>query len=83
MTVNGACCAIESCPCCPGCGCGGRRFTLSQPPFFSQPFFKVILYKSCGELSISVQYMPDIKFVFSKKATKIDEIFTVHLTLTT
>ena len=25
----------------------------------------------------------DIKFVFSKKATKIDEIFTVDLTLTT
>ena len=60
MTVNGACCAIESCPCCPGCGCGGRRFTLSQPPFFSQPFFTVILYNSRGELSLSVQYMPEI-----------------------
>ena len=28
-------------------------------------------------------YMKSIKFMFSKKATKIDEIFTVDLTLTT
>jgi hypothetical protein len=30
-----------------------------------------------------VDQMAAVKFVFSKKATKIDEIFTVNLTLTT
>ena len=35
-------------------------------------------------LSIFVAFLENMnKFVFSKKATKIDDIFTIHLTLTT
>ena len=34
-------------------------------------------------VNIKVIRFPKVKFVFSKKATKINEIFTIDLTLTT
>ena len=41
---------------------------------------------SCMKLSFTffglTVGLPKLKFVFSKKATKIDEIFTVNLTIT-
>ena len=45
---------------------------------FTEPIsFEATSQFQCGRGS------PTLKFVFSKKATKIDEIFTVDLTLTT
>ena len=38
--------------------------------------------QSCVDLHVLASWEP-VKFVFSKKATKNDEIFTVDLTLTT
>ena len=38
MAVNGSRGTIECCG-CGGSSCRGRGFALSQPPFFSQPFF--------------------------------------------
>ena len=37
----------------------------------------------CDDLIISCYCIPMLKFMFSKKATKIDFIFTVDLTVTT
>ena len=35
------------------------------------------------KVAFAQHFMEKVKFVFSKKATKIDKIFTVNLTLTT
>ena len=35
----------------------------------------------CEKLGVLIKFF-DVKFMFSKKATKTDEIFTVNLTLT-
>ena len=47
----------------------------SEVPFkFPLPFYKV---------KIGFMYIVLLKFVFSKKSTQIDKIFTVYLTITT
>ena len=56
---------------------------------FTKTIFTII-HKQLYNNYIQVKYTyllskkaPNVKFMFSKKATKIDEIFTVDLTVTT
>ena len=49
--------------------------------------FLAILIKLVQKIVITLDLIPDflacvVKFMFSKKATKIDQIFTIDLTLT-
>ena len=56
---------------------GGRQLCMGQPHLILLFDKKNVLTKN-KYLDVNA-----IKFMFSKKATKFDEIFTINLTLTT
>ena len=58
-------------------------------PFLSLEQWDEMFYEGTSQFACSLSFtrccetmkIEEVKFVFSKKATKIDEIFTVHLSL--
>ena len=55
---------------------------INLPPIRALEFFSGhVIFKPCYSQIYQLKTTQQIKFVFSKKATKIDKIFTVNLTL--
>ena len=53
------------------------------PQILASVVVSLIFFNHAALTGYATEALPQLKFVFSKKATKIDEIFTVDLTLTT
>jgi hypothetical protein len=66
-------------------------FSSSGTPFISVPIFHIFKVQSAqiqylfpgNPMSVGFWQVSAVKFMFSKKATKIDEIFTIDLKPTT